>query len=79
MLFALKLAEFEILKAHKGFAPLMLLDDVFEKLDAERMSRLLEIVGHDRQCQVFISDTHRHRIEDNLRALNTSVAVVELL
>ncbi|RYF93027.1 MAG: DNA replication and repair protein RecF, partial [Chitinophagaceae bacterium] len=41
LLFALKLAEFEILKQHKGFAPILLLDDVFEKLDETRIRNLL--------------------------------------
>ena len=40
LLFALKLAEIEILKKEKGFAPLLLLDDVFEKLDEERIANL---------------------------------------
>ena len=44
MLFALKLAEFELLKKNKGFAPLLLLDDVFEKLDDLRMQNLLQWV-----------------------------------
>jgi DNA replication and repair protein RecF len=43
LLFALKLAEFEILKESKGFPPFLLLDDVFEKLDGQRMRSLLQI------------------------------------
>ena len=64
LLFALKLAEFELLKLNKGFAPLLLLDDVFEKLDDNRMQNLLHWVCNENEGQVFITDTHRERLEE---------------
>jgi DNA replication and repair protein RecF len=69
LLFAMKLAEFETLKQAKQFPPLLLLDDVFEKLDADRMHNLLDYVCVQNAGQVFISDTHADRIKyhfDNL-------------
>ena len=63
LLFALKLAEFELLKQNKGFAPLLLLDDVFEKLDQSRMHNLLRWVCINNDGQVFITDTHKERLE----------------
>jgi DNA replication and repair protein RecF len=57
LLFALKLTEFEMLQQHKGFAPILLLDDVFEKLDNNRMTNLLHEVCIEKKGQVFITDT----------------------
>jgi DNA replication and repair protein RecF len=78
LLFALRLAEFELLKANKGFAPLLLLDDVFEKLDEERMQNLLHWVCNENEGQVFITDTHRDRLEAVLIELGSEYQVVEL-
>lgn len=63
LLFACKLAEFEILKKIKGTPPLLLLDDVFEKLDEQRMQNLLNYVCKENKGQVFITDTHLERME----------------
>ena len=78
LLFALKLAEFELLKVNKGFAPLLLLDDVFEKLDDQRMQNLLNWVCNDNDGQVFITDTHKKRLEDAFIELQTSYQIIEL-
>ena len=78
LLFALKLAEFELLKNNKGFAPLLLLDDVFEKLDDQRMRQLLHWVCNENEGQVFITDTHKERLEDALNGLETKYQVIEL-
>lgn len=78
LLFALKLAEFELLKASKGFAPLLLLDDVFEKLDDKRMQNLLHWVCNDNEGQVFITDTHKDRLEEAFLHLNTAYQIIEL-
>jgi len=78
LLFALKLAEFEVLKSDKGFAPLLLLDDVFEKLDEERISNLLQKVCVENDGQVFITDTNKERIADHLDRLQLSYQLIEL-
>ncbi len=78
LLFALKLAEFELLKQNKSFAPLLLLDDVFEKLDDNRMRQLLHWVCNENDGQVFITDTHRERLEDALNGLGTKFQVIAL-
>ena len=78
MLFALKLAEFESLNRHKGFPPLLLLDDVFEKLDADRMHNLLEYVCCQNQGQIFLTDTHCERMETALKALGEKYEVIKL-
>ncbi|HEY0677444.1 MAG TPA: DNA replication and repair protein RecF [Chitinophagaceae bacterium] len=78
LLFALKLAEFESLNAHKGFPPLLLLDDVFEKLDAGRMHNLLEYVCCRNKGQIFLTDTHCDRINQALSAINVEFQLLEL-
>lgn len=78
LLFALKLAEFELLKDSKGFAPILLLDDVFEKLDGIRMNHLLEWVCSDNNGQVFITDTHSHRLEEALDSVDIDYQAIEL-
>jgi len=66
LLFALKLAERFLLEKELGLAPILLLDDVFEKLDPGRMRALLEWVAHQTVSQVFITDTDAHRLRDQL-------------
>jgi DNA replication and repair protein RecF len=63
-LFALKLAQYEVIKQQKQFPPLLLLDDVFEKLDQERVTRLIQLVCQADYGQVFITDTHAQRLQD---------------
>ena len=62
-LLALKLAQFEYIYAHLGSKPILLLDDVFDKLDMQRVSQLVLLVGSDRFGQVFITDTQQGRVE----------------
>ena len=78
LLFALKLAEYETLKSAKGFAPLLLLDDVFEKLDADRMHQLLHWVCVQNSGQIFITDTHQERIREHLDQLGVSFQLIGL-
>ncbi|HVZ97710.1 MAG TPA: DNA replication and repair protein RecF [Chitinophagaceae bacterium] len=78
LLFACKLAEFEILKVMKGAPPLLLLDDVFEKLDELRMKNLLNYVCKTNSGQVFITDTHRERMESALHEFDGEVQIIEL-
>jgi DNA replication and repair protein RecF len=78
LLFALKLAEMEVLKKEKGFAPLLLLDDVFEKLDESRISNLLQKVCVENEGQVFITDTNEERLRQHLEALSVKYQLIEL-
>ena len=78
LLFSLKLAEFEILKMNKGAAPILLLDDVFEKLDDNRMQHLLHWVCKQNTGQVLITDTHTGRLQQALLSLDTAFQLIEL-
>ena len=77
MLFALKLAEFDALKEAKG-SPLLLLDDVFEKLDEQRMHNLLEWVCLQNEGQIFITDTHEERIREHLGKIGAGFQLIRL-
>ena len=74
----MKLAEMEVLKKEKGFAPLLLLDDVFEKLDEDRINNLLNKVCVENEGQVFITDTNVERLRQHLEALSVNYQLIEL-
>jgi len=61
-LVALKLAKFDYIKRKAGFPPILLLDDIFDKFDAERVEEIIKIVGDHRFGQIFITDTHSDRL-----------------
>ena len=65
-LIALKLAQFDFLK-RIGTIPLLLLDDIFDKLDAHRVEQIVKLVGSDRFGQIFITDTNRENLDMILR------------
>lgn len=71
-LFSLKLAQYEYLSRQSGNKPILLLDDIFEKLDQQRMEALLGIIRGDAFGQVILTDTHEDRVkvafgsEDNI-------------
>ncbi len=78
LLFAFKVAEFEILKQSKGYPPILLLDDVFEKLDEQRMHNLLQRVCNDNEGQIFITDTHASRIAEHFDKLKVELQMIQL-
>lgn len=78
LLFAFKLAAFETLKKSKGFSPILLLDDVFEKLDEKRMENLLEYVCVQTEAQVFITDTHKERLQQAFMKIGKDYDLIEL-
>ena len=78
LLFALKLAEYQLIKKYKGFSPILLLDDVFEKLDDVRMRQLLHWVCKENEGQVFITDTHKDRLHKALEELEVGFQIIEL-
>jgi len=78
LLFALKLAEWKTLKEQKAISPILLLDDVFEKLDQQRMHNLLHWVCNEDDGQVFITDTHADRLENALTTLDIEHQLINL-
>lgn len=65
-LIALKLAEYTLLAQHCEEKPILLLDDLFDKLDMRRVAHLLRLVGGDMFGQIFITDCNKHRLERTL-------------
>lgn len=70
-LVALKLAKFDYIKRKAGFSPVLLLDDIFDKFDAERVEQIIRLVGNNRFGQIFITDTHQDRLQKILSSHNT--------
>ena len=77
-LIALKLAQFDFIKKVKGLFPLLLLDDIFDKLDDFRMNRLMELVSHDNFGQIFITDTHPERVKNIFSRINKPVRIFSI-
>ncbi len=69
-LIALKLGQFRFLNNYKKQKPLLLLDDIFDKLDSKRGDKLIELVGGNHFNQIFITDTQLERIENVLVRIN---------
>jgi DNA replication and repair protein RecF len=74
-LIALKLAQFDLLRDHKGFKPLLLLDDIFDKLDDKRMARLMELVSGHAFGQLFVTDARPERTARLFQGLEDSEVV----
>ena len=68
-LVALKLAQFEVIESHCGCKPILLLDDIFDKLDMERVERLIRLVSDERFGQIFITDSNKVRLDGILESL----------
>lgn len=65
---ALKLAQFQFLsEIGNGVTPLLLLDDIFDKLDTNRVARIIDIVSGSDYGQIFITDTNREHIDRILK------------
>jgi len=77
-LLAIKLAQHRLLARHKGFAPILLLDDVFDKLDPKRVEQLLDIVSGPDFSQVFITDTQRERMQQAMAGAGKEVEYLEI-
>ena len=63
---ALKLAQYEYLMKGQGNMPLLLLDDIFDKLDATRVEQIIRLVASQQFGQIFITDTNRDHIDQIL-------------
>lgn len=77
-LIALKLAQFDILKKKSGEKPILLLDDIFDKLDETRVEKIVEMVNNDAFGQLFISDTHSERTENIVKTTHQSYKIFSL-
>ena len=76
-LVSLKFAQYEIMKKNYGFAPILLLDDVFDKLDMGRISNLLQMVASNDFGQIFITDSNKVRMSGIVDRLTQDRAYYE--
>lgn len=77
-LIALKLAQFDFLKEQSGLAPILLFDDVFDKLDEHRVRKIIELVHENTFGQLFISDTHVDRTEKLLNSIQQDYEIFKI-
>ena len=77
-LIALKFAQFEFIKQQSNLIPILLLDDIFDKLDENRVSQIIELVNKNEFGQIFITDTHSDRIENVIKQSNKSYQIFNL-
>src|SRR5690606_24733963 len=77
-LIALKLAQFDFIKAKSGVNPILLLDDIFDKLDEHRVAQIIKLVNDENFGQLFISDTHAERTEDVIKQVHQSYEMFRL-
>lgn len=61
---AMRFAQYEFLREHSGVSPILLLDDIFDKLDANRVESIMSIVARDTFGQIFVTDTNRTHLDE---------------
>ena len=72
---AIKLAQFELISEYSGVKPLLLLDDIFDKLDVHRITRLMELVSNETFGQIFITDTTDTHIREIFEKINVPLKI----
>lgn len=77
-LIALKLAQFDFIKTQSGVSPILLLDDIFDKLDEQRVSQIITLVDDENFGQIFISDTHPERTENAIKQVHQTYKIFNL-
>ncbi len=77
-LVSLKLAQMSLIKELTKKTPILLLDDIFDKLDDTRVSQLIELVNRESFGQIFITDTHRERTENVVKRINEESIIFEI-
>lgn len=76
---ALRFAIFDFLRQEKGITPLLLLDDIFDKLDADRVTRIMQLVSNSNTFgQIFITDTNRKHLDEILREISGKSLLLEV-
>lgn len=74
-LVALKLAQYDFIKEISGMKPILLLDDIFDKLDRHRVEQIVKVVSGDAFGQIFITDTNREHLDAIIKKMNTDFRI----
>ncbi len=77
-LIALKLAQFDFLKEQSHVKPILLLDDIFDKLDDLRVEQIINLVNSDEFGQIFLTDTHLERTEEVVKKTKKPFKIYKL-
>ncbi len=75
---ALRLAQFDFLRETAGITPILLLDDIFDKLDASRVESIVNVVSSDRFDQIFITDTNRTHLDEIIAKVSGDFAMFKV-
>ncbi len=78
-LIALKLAQFDFIKKIKNITPILLLDDIYDKLDDLRVKQLMELVSSNKFGQLFVTDTHPTRLADLFQVSDVDVRIFQIV
>jgi len=77
-LIALKLAQYSFLNRQNGFKPILLLDDIFDKLDDQRVTKLMQMISNHDFGQVFITDTHVNRVKNIFNEIGVEIRLFKV-
>jgi DNA replication and repair protein RecF len=77
-LIALKLAQYSFLDQQNGFKPILLLDDIFDKLDDQRVTQLMQMISNHNFGQVFITDTHVNRVKNIFNEIGVAIRLFKV-
>jgi DNA replication and repair protein RecF len=77
-LIALMMTQFRIIKQHAGISPILLLDDIFDKLDVERVERLISFVTDNGFGQIFLTDSNKNRLDSLLKKTDANYKLFKM-
>ncbi|PTN06801.1 DNA replication/repair protein RecF [Mangrovibacterium marinum] len=77
-LVAMKLAQFDFIKKMSGLTPILLLDDIFDKLDKNRVEQIVKLVADEHFGQIFITDTNREHLDQIIRELPADAKIFKV-
>ena len=77
-LVALKLAQFDFIKDMAGMTPILLLDDIFDKLDKNRVEQIVKLVADDHFGQIFITDTNREHLDQMIHEIDADFKIFQV-
>ncbi len=77
-LIALKLAKFDFLKSIVGANPILLMDDIFDKLDTERVKQIIKLVSEKHFGQIFITDTNREHLDEIIKDMHQDTKIFRI-
>ena len=76
---ALKLAQFEMIRRIRNTKPLLLMDDIFDKLDDKRIGKLMDMVAGYTFGQLFVTDARPERTEQIFKKINANIKIIQIL